>query len=142
MASRASRRAPASRAGLARTLLLALFVGLVGSGSACTCSKAHESVADDAGTASSLDGSDEANAASGEPGGLSAPIAAARGEHGDVVVAGLDVAVRAIRVQRISDKDEILVDRTIFDGVTWSSESELKVAPAAAFERGSSCASS
>ncbi len=132
MASRASRRAPASRAALARTLVLALFVGLVGSGGACTCSKANESVADEAGAASSFDGSDESSAAAGEPGGLSAPIAAARGEHGDVVVAGLDVAARAIRVQRISDKDEVLVDRTIFDGVMWSSESELKVAPAAA----------
>lgn len=132
MASRAPRRAPASRAALARTLVLALLVGLAGGGSACTCSKANESIADDAGAVSSFDGSDETNAAGGEPGGLSAPIAAARGEHGDVVVAGLDVAARAIRVQRISDKDELLVDQTIFDGVMWSSESELKVAPAAA----------
>ena len=50
-------------------------------------------------------------------GGLSAPIAAARGEHGDVVVAGLDVAAHAIRVQRISAKDEVVADRTVLDGV-------------------------
>lgn len=132
MASHASRRAPASRAALARRLVLALVVGFAGGGTACTCSKANESTTDDAGATSSFDGSDDGNRASGEQGGLSAPIAAARGEHGDVVVAALDVAARAIRLQRISDKDEIVVDRTIFDGVAWSSESELKVAPAAA----------
>jgi hypothetical protein len=132
MAPRASRRASASRGSVARSVVLAVVIGLACGGSACTCSKASDPIADDGGTASSFDGSEERNATVGEPGGLSAPIAAARGERGEVVVAGLDVAAHAIRIQRISDKDELLVDRTVFDGVTWSSESELKVAPAAA----------
>ena len=108
---------------------------LAAGGGGCTCSKASESPGDDAGAAATADASDDvavAAAEHGEPGGLSAPIAAARGDHGDVVVAGLDVPARAIRVQRISDKDEVLADRTVFEGVVWSSESELKVVPAAA----------
>jgi hypothetical protein len=111
---------------------LAALVALV-AGGGCTCSKAAESSPNDAGTAVVADASAElavASGESGEPGGLSAPIAGARGDRGDVVVAGLDVAARAIRVQRISDKDEVLASRIVFEGMAWSSESELKVSPA------------
>jgi hypothetical protein len=112
--------------------LAALVMAIAMGGGACTCSKGSESGADDA--ASTEPTSDAALAVAhegGEPGGLSAPIAGARGERGEVVVAGLDVPARAIRVQRISAKDEVLADRTVLAGVTWSSESELKVVPAA-----------
>ena len=67
----------------------------------------------------------------GEPGGLSAPIGGARGEQGEVVVAGLDVPAGSIRVQRISAKDEVVADRTVLAGVAWSTESDLKLLPAA-----------
>jgi hypothetical protein len=120
---------------MASVALGALVAVLAGGG--CTCSKTAESAGDDAGptATATADASDDVAVASGEPGeagGLSAPIAGARGDHGDVVVAGLDVAARAIRVQRISDKDEVVANRTVFDGMAWSSESELKVSPAGA----------
>jgi hypothetical protein len=140
MASRDSLRDPRRQARRGLTPVagvagVALLATLVAGGGACTCSKSGESAGDDAGTAAAGDASEDvaaANAEHGEPGGLSAPIAAARGDHGDVVVAGLDVLARAIRVQRISEKDEVLADRTVLEGVAWSSESELKVVPAAA----------
>ena len=112
--------------------LAAIVAAMALGGGACTCSKASAPVAatDDAATdGATVDDAAVAVREAGEPGGLSAPIAAARGEQGDVVVAGLDVPAKAIRVQRISAKDEVLADRTVFDGVAWSSESELKVLP-------------
>lgn len=117
----------ASRFGIAAVLVI-LAEGVAGGG--CTCSKATEPGADGATEAASSDEAPVAKALGG-PGGLSAPIAAARGEQGDIVVAGLDALASAIRVQRISAKDEVTAERTIFEGVKWSSESELKVVPAA-----------
>ena len=128
--------------GMALVSVIALLAAL--GGGACTCSKSSESVTDDGGASTSGSASEPSasgaagaagsggGGASGEPGGLSAPIGAARGDHGDVFVAALDVRARAIRVQHVSDKDELLADRTILDGVAWSSESEVKVVPAAA----------
>lgn len=123
----------ASRGSLLARLSLVSLVATLGAGG-CTCSKASEPAADDAGAASSGDARDGVSAASAESAedGLSAPIAGARGERGDVFAAGLDVRARAIRVQRINDKDEVLADGRVFEGVAWSSESELKVVPAAA----------
>ena len=124
---------------MAPVSVIALLVAL--GGGACTCSKSSEPASDEGGAsatgsagepAASGSAGAGAGAASGEPGGLSAPIGAAHGDHGDVFVAALDVRARAIRVQHISDKDETLADRTILDGVAWSSESEVKVVPAAA----------
>ena len=104
-------------------------------GGACTCSKGSEAGPADAGSTESTPSGGAVTVAAegggGEPGGLSAPIAGARGERGEVVVAGLDVPARAIRVQRISAKDEVLADQTVLTGVAWSSESELKAVPAA-----------
>jgi hypothetical protein len=128
----------ALRARLGLALALAGVASLAGVGGACTCSKGSDPSADASASGASSDDTRDDTAAS-EPrapvsvgsGGLSAPIAGARAEQGDVVVAGLDVAAAAIRVQRINAKDEIVADRTIFDGVKWSSESELKVMPAA-----------
>src|SRR4051812_25129917 len=117
-----------SRPHLGLALLLA---AIAASGGACTCSKGSEPAAADAGAATeplaeaSTASVDTAEA--GPSGGLSAPIAAARSENGDVIVAALDVGAHAIRVQRIGPNDEIKVDRTIFDGAAWSSESDLKV---------------
>jgi hypothetical protein len=105
---------------------IAIAIGVAGGG--CTCSKATDPAA------AGADAGDEAavvTADAGEAGGLSAPIAAARIEGGDVVVAGIDVPARSIRVQRINAKDEVTSDRTIFEGALWSSESDLKVVPAA-----------
>lgn len=125
MASRAPRRLSRSASRIGLGAVVAVIAG-----SGCTCSKASESAADGATEAASEEAPVVAKALGG-PGGLSAPIAAARGEQGDVVVAGLDVLASAIRVQRISAKDEVIGERTIFDGMKWSSESELKVVPAA-----------
>lgn len=124
----------ASRAHLGLALLL---TAIAASGGACTCSKGNEPAQADSGgtgTASSsgATASGEASQDAGGGGGLSAPIAAARVEHGEVVVAGLDVAARAIRVQRISAKDEVLAERTVFEGAGWTSESELRMMPAGA----------
>lgn len=121
----------------ARFSIALLLVGLAGGGHGCTCSKGSDAAnAGDAATSSepaspSPADTPRASAVAGEPGGLSAPIAAARGEHGDVVVAGLDVPAAAIRVQRIDSKDAVTADRTVLPGVAWSSESELKMVPAA-----------
>ncbi|MBX3191761.1 MAG: hypothetical protein KF819_32525 [Labilithrix sp.] len=102
--------------------------------SACTCSKGSAPASGDA--ASGEDAAvatREAEApAVAQAAGLSAPIAASRGDAGDVVVAGLDVPAKAIRVQRISSKDEVVADKTILEGVSWSSDAELKMAPAGA----------
>lgn len=67
--------------------------------------------------------------APGAPGasGLSAPIAAAHLANGNVIVAGLDVSAKAIRVQRIDVKDAIVAERVALDDVAWSPDSELKV---------------
>ena len=116
--------------------LASLIAVIAVSGGACTCSKGSESGTADASSTSSAETSEGAAPAlgareeTGAGGGLSAPIAAARGEQGDVVVAGLDVAARAIRVQRISAKDEVLAERTVFEGAGWTSEAELKIMPA------------
>ena len=127
-----------SRAHFGLALLLA---AIALSGGACTCSKGADPGAVDGstGTSSGAPGAVATPSEGGEPGGdagagggLSAPIASARGDQGDVVVAGLDVAAHAIRVQRISAKDEVLADRTVFDGAGWSSEAELKMMPAGA----------
>lgn len=64
------------------------------------------------------------------PSGISAPIAAAH-VAGDVIVAGLDVSSRAIRVQRIDAEDHIVVDRLALSDVAWSSDAELKIVASA-----------
>jgi hypothetical protein len=118
-------RAPLVR-GLAATVL-----AIAALGNGCTCSKAADpNAAAEAGGAEAGEATADA-APAGEPGGLSAPIAAARIEGGDVVVVGIDVPAKAVRVQRINASDEVASDRTIFDGVKWSTESDLKVVPAA-----------
>jgi hypothetical protein len=94
----------------------------------CTCSKTPEATTADAGDAASASAPDAEAIA--EPGGLSAPIAAARVEGGDIVVAGLDVPAKAIRVQRIDANEAVIGDKTILDGLKWSSDADLKVAPA------------
>jgi len=94
----------------------------------CTCSKAPDGTNAPDAEAHVADSAGEAIA---EPGGLSAPIAATRIEGGDVIVAGLDVAAKAIRVQRIGTKDEVSADKTVLDGLKWSPDADVKIAPAA-----------
>lgn len=118
-----------------RTRIAIVLAAIVLGGQACTCSKGNEAtdaagpaVAPSASTASN----DDAAVVDGGAGGLSAPIAAARGEKGEVVVAALDVPLKALRVQRIDSNDAIVKERTILDGtIVWSSDAELKMAPAA-----------
>lgn len=62
-----------------------------------------------------------------DAGGWSAPIAAANAGGGEVLVAGLDVPSRSIRMRRIGANDAVLADRTVLEGVKWSSEADLKV---------------
>lgn len=125
----------AQRARFSLALPAAAAVVVAGWGQGCTCSKAGDARAtEDAGGAPG-DGSDAERASparvDGEGRGLSAPIAATRTEGGDVVVAGLDSAGAAIRVQRIDAKDHVIAERSVLSAVTWSSESELKMVPAA-----------
>jgi hypothetical protein len=78
---------------------------------------------------SSIVPSEEAPASSAKDKvGLSAPIAAAYTKNGDVVVAGLDVPSKAIRVQRIDAKDAVVADRIVLDDVKWSTDADLKLA--------------
>jgi hypothetical protein len=116
------------------SLALVAVAVIAGSGPGCTCSKASApdapGASDSARDRSAVEGASPARI-DVETGGLSAPIAAARSENGDVVVAGLDVAAASIRVQRINTKDEVVSDKTVLSGVKWSSDSELKMVPAA-----------
>ena len=89
------------------------------------CSK-DETRGQDAGSSTSSPGSKSASA-SNEPTGLSAPIAAAHAGNGDVVVAGLDVPAKAIRVQRIDAKDVVVTDQVVLTDVAWSTDSDLKL---------------
>jgi hypothetical protein len=76
-----------------------------------------------------MEGLDLGNATTTTTGkGLSAPIAAAVATKGEVIVAGLDVPSKTIRIQRIDAKDNVVVDRVAFENVKWSTDSELKVA--------------
>jgi hypothetical protein len=97
---------------------------------ACTCSKTPPPPAPvDAAPAAPVA---SAAAASEPPLGLSAPIAATHLGSGAVVVAGLDVPAKAIRVERIDDKDAITLERTALSDVAWSSEADLRIVPAGA----------
>jgi hypothetical protein len=115
--------------GLARVVGVAGALALVGAG--CRCAKAPDPAGPPEDAALEAAPADDASGLStheaGEPaGGLSAPIAAAR-SGADVVVAGLDVPSRSIRVQRISASDAVVAERMVFEGVAWSSDSDLKV---------------
>ena len=63
--------------------------------------------------------------------GLSAPIAAAWMPGGDVIVAGLDVPTKSIRVQRIDRLDAVVGAQPVFEHMEWSSDSDLKAAASA-----------
>ncbi len=91
----------------------------------CRCDKAPESTPADAEVAT-----EAAAPVIAEPAGLSAPIAAARVESGDVIVAGFDAAAKALRVQRLDAKDAVVADRTILDALKWSPDADVKVAAA------------
>lgn len=91
----------------------------------CRCGRGGEGEAtggDAAAVAPTQTATDAADA-----GGWSAPIAAANAGGGEVLVAGLDVPARAIRMRRIGANDAILAERTVLENVAWSSEADLKV---------------
>jgi len=122
-----------ARAGI---VLAAFGFALGAAGPACTCSKGAAPGSDAwdgaAGEASDEGGAADAAAADGGVGGISAPIAAARTESGHVVVVALDVAAKALRVQKFDANDAIVAERTVLEGIAWSGDAELKVAPAGA----------
>jgi hypothetical protein len=106
-----------------RTPLVPLLVLLIAPVvPACVCSKTP---------APSDDGSITTTASKAEGTGWAAPIAATHVNDGAVVVAGVDLAAKAIRVRKIGEKDEILADRIVLEGVAPSTEADLKVVPAA-----------
>src|SRR5262245_10412928 len=93
-------------------------------------SKGEAEVHGGAGSSSSVTPSSSAPVASGTEGsrpGLSAPIAAAQVANGEVLVAGLDVGAKAIRVQRIDVKDRVVAERTVLGDVAWSNDADLKL---------------
>ncbi|HEY8075754.1 MAG TPA: hypothetical protein VIF62_16625 [Labilithrix sp.] len=106
--------------------IAALLAGALAPG--CRCDKTPESAPADADVAT--DGGAADAEAIAEPGGLSAPIAAVRLEGGDVIVAGLDAAAKAVRVQRLDAKEAVIADRTVLDALKWSSDADIKVAAA------------
>lgn len=111
----------------ARRVAVVVALSALASGSACTCTKLSST--EDAAT-SSAPGAVAPVASVGAPGSarFSAPIAAARmGDTGDVLVVGLDVTSKAIRLQRISAQDQTKTDRTILEDVAWTSDADLKV---------------
>lgn len=122
-----------------RIRLGVVLVGIGLAGNGCTCGKGGDAASDggpsgssSGSAASSASAVDDAGGDAGA-GGLSAPIAAARSENGDVIIAALDVPLKALRVQRIDSKDAIVRERTVLDGtIVWSSDAELKMAPAGA----------
>jgi len=59
--------------------------------------------------------------------GLSAPIAAAHAGNGEVIVAGLDVPAKAVRVQRIDPNGKVVADAMALGDVAWSADSDLKL---------------
>lgn len=73
---------------------------------------------------------DAAAPAIASPGGLSAPIAASHVGEGHVVVAGLDVPARAIRVQKLRGAGDVVAERTILDELKWTSDAELRMSAA------------
>lgn len=93
------------------------------------CSKRSEQPADASVEAPPSSSGEAPRVVGVDPYRYSAPIAASRLANGEVLVAGLDVAAKAIRLQRIGTKEEILADKTVLDGITWSSEADLKMAP-------------
>ena len=71
----------------------------------------------------------ESSTARPSPGaaGLGVPIAAAHAGSGEVIVAGLDVGARAIRVQRIGANDHVLADEIALDDATSAADPDLKL---------------
>lgn len=107
--------------------VLPLLVGLV---PGCRCSKDGDgaNVAPAGSTPETSAASAPKGKASASAAVFSAPIAAARVDGTeDVVVAGLDVAASAIRVQRIDAKNAVVTDRIALAGARWSSNVDLKL---------------
>lgn len=110
--------------------VLAAFVVVASSGS-CRCGRTA-----DGGGANEADAATEppvveTSGPKGEGGAgcglFSAPIAAAHAADGEVLVAGLDVRAKAIRLLRVTKDDAVVGQGIAFDDVKWSSEADLKV---------------
>lgn len=122
---------------LPRAVLLGTLALGAGAAPACTCARKQGEEAGSSAAPSSrpspsaIDPTDAPEA--GASARFSAPIAAARiAGSSDVVVAGLDVASRAIRLQRVGVNDDVKLDRTILGDVAWTRDAELKLVPGGA----------
>ncbi len=62
--------------------------------------------------------------------GLGTPVAASH-IGSDVVVAGFDASAKAIRVQRIDDKDRVAAERLVLTDAAWSNDADLKLTASA-----------
>lgn len=112
-----------------RAIPAATMVLLGSTFGACRCSKSAPPE-DDGGALASASEEAGSGAAAGASGGLSAPIAATVLDDGQVLVAGLDVPLASIRLQKISAKDAVVEERTVLEGVGWSSDADLRLASA------------
>ena len=90
----------------------------------CRCSKGDaDGTQADAGVETQPSGSPSASDARG----WSAPIAAAHAGGGEVLVAGLDVPSRAIRMRRVGANDAVVSERAVLEDIKWSNDADLKV---------------
>ncbi len=102
---------------LARSTLV-VALSIVGSAMGCVCSKSTPS--DDGGSITSASSPTENPS-------FTRPIAAANVGGGAVIVAGLDVGAKALRVKKLGEHDELLGEKTLLDGLAASAEAELKL---------------
>src|SRR5688572_9992797 len=106
---------------IALRLVVVSALSIVGSAMGCVCSKSTPSD----------DGGITVTASKTESSGFTTPLAATHVGNGAVIVAGLDVGAKALRVKKLGEHDEVLGERTLLDGLASSPESELKIVPAA-----------
>lgn len=119
------RDADKSAQGKPRAIAAAAVVLVVG-GLVWRCSKSTIDGAPSASSSSAKESPTGAPSPGLAPAGLIAPISASH-IGADVVVAGLDIGAKAIRVQRINAKDEIVADQLAFRDVAPSTDSDLKL---------------
>lgn len=102
--------------------VMALLAGCRG------CSKSESSDGKVTGAASSASTATNSHELSTpKPAGMSAPIAAAHGADGSVIVAGFDASEKAIRVLRIDAKDHVSPSQIALSNAVTTPDSELKV---------------
>ena len=112
---------------LPRHVFAALAVLAVGQGAACTCSKGQDASAVDAAAASAPAEIKDAAPAALELPRLSLPMGASLLPSGAVVVAGLSVAEKAVRVALVGVDGRVAATTAIFGNAEWAHDSEVSV---------------